>query len=191
MKRDKDNTRDFLLCQCPIKINGNTAPTLHLCSVLEYITFKKDKTSVIKVEDVSSSLYLNTNSEQFKTFHDLLDNICKMGISKTYGKYNCMHESIVCESNIVRIESEYIKHFAMQHGAILSMLNANEKQNKYKGRQHLVHFYNKLSLWNFVSILRCRNNKLFPHWVIILQAAKYGSRASSYALATVSLRLRF
>ena len=85
-KRDNGNTRDSLLYQYLIKINGDTAQTLQLCSVLEYITFKKDKTSVIKVEDVSGSLYLNTNSELFKTFHDLLDNIFKMGISPTYGK---------------------------------------------------------------------------------------------------------
>ena len=109
-KRDNDNTRDSLLHQYLLEINGDTAQTLQLCSALEYITFKKDRRSVIKFEDVSSSLYLNINSELFKTFHDLLDNIFKMGICKTYGKYNCLHEGIVSESDIVRIESEYIKN---------------------------------------------------------------------------------
>ena len=101
-KRDNDNTRDSLLHQYLLEINGGTAQILQIYSALEYITFKKEHRSVIKVEDVSSSLYLNTNSKLFKTFHDLLDNIFKMGISKTYVKYNCLHESIVCESDIVR-----------------------------------------------------------------------------------------
>ena len=110
---------------------------------------------------MSRSLYLNINSELFKTFHNLLDNIFKMGICKTYGKYNCLHEGIVSKSDIVRIESEYINSFPMQHSAIFSMLNTHEKQNKYKGRQHLVKFYDRLSLRNFVFILWCGNNNYF------------------------------
>jgi len=77
-KRDNDNTCDSLQHQYLLDINGDTAQTRQLYSVLGYIVFKKEKSSVIKVQDVSSSLYLNINSELFKTFHNLLDHIFKI-----------------------------------------------------------------------------------------------------------------
>ena len=77
------------------------------------MSFKKDESAVVKVKYVATYLYLDTNSDTFKQFNNLVGCTFKTAISDTYGQYNYLHQCIIGESAISKIQAEFVAWFSI------------------------------------------------------------------------------
>ena len=85
-KRDNQASWDSLLDIFISDINDDSAQNMQLCGPIEYTTFGNQETRVLlKFEDVSPYLYLDTNEKVFVEFYDLVEDTIKGAIVLTYG----------------------------------------------------------------------------------------------------------
>lgn len=159
---------------------GNHNQILQLCALqpqlINNITNTKSNTTPdIDIEHLFSAKIHDMAIQEFNIF---VERQFREEVERSYGTFTSPTSPIIEEKKLQEIVLEYRHLLPIHYGIMRAMMNANTKM-KNKRNWHLEKSYDRMALWQLLSILHCRKNQLFVWWALVNTAAKYGSMRSS------------
>ena len=180
IKKKQGVARNQLLRVLIDKLYGDHNQILQLCVlqpqlVTDLTNTKSNATPDIDIEALLSAKSHEKNIQELNLF---VERQFREAVENSYGTFTSPTSPIIEETKLQEIVSEYRRLLPVHYSIIRSMINANNKL-KSKRNWHLQNNYDRMALWQMLSLLRCRNNQLFVWWAMVNTTAKYGSMRSS------------
>jgi hypothetical protein len=182
-KLKDDDSREAYFTRYLKELNGDHGQTQLLASNyklangtdLNKDTVANDVASTLNPLDACS---IEFGNENYTDFVNHVDTVFRKACDGCYGRFVSLTDPIVSQATMKRLSDMFKAQFPVQYATLAKLLNY-EAHFERKDRDHLHPFYDRMILYQFMSICRVRSHKAFSWWALVNACMRYGCRAAS------------
>ena len=133
------------------------------------------RTANISTAKLVKELKLDASDLNFQQFQTFVEQKCLDALDSMYGQFSSFTGPILTRHTLSTISDEFKTMLPKQYHSIWALLN----RARYYNMTRFVHLqgqWDREILYQFLTISRKRNQKLFTMWVLINTASSYGGK---------------